>query len=152
MNLYRLVRKVVKLPRPNEIWGNEIRNSWRPYTIYLYFRMCMNQTLSHVGAVMGLFNTIVGLLILFELKDIASPKTVILGGLALFLFILALGHTIVAVGIMKKETMLLNSQNPEIREILVLSRRSNKLCLKCGKKEWQINKSGELLCYDCENS
>ena len=89
--IYHIARTLFKLPRPNEIWEGA-ENSWTLERFYQYADTCFSEGMSHATKPFGIVNTIVGFLVLFEVKDVASTGWVILVGSLLFFAPLILGH------------------------------------------------------------
>jgi len=114
-NLYGLLRKYLKLPRPDEIWKN-VPNRWGAWQILLYGDMALSLPLAYAGKPISIFNTIVGLLILFKLNDLPTTPLIIFG-IVLFFVLLIVGHIGIATGLIKRGAELQNSQNTDLMEI-----------------------------------
>ena len=146
-NLYGLLRKYTKLPRPNEIWRS-VPNRWTFKLAYFYANMALSESMSHAQKPMSIFNTIVGLLILFELKQIAPAWILVIVGIALFLGLLIVGHTLIAIGFLKQQAELKVNNEPDLLEI-----RNNvrKLMWKSLTPEERSSKSGLCKKGECPN-
>ena len=114
-NLYGLLRKYLKLPRPDEIWKNT-PNKWGAWQVFLYADMALSLPLAYAGKPISIFNTIVGLLILFKLNDLPTTPLIIFG-IVLFFVLLIVGHIGIATGLIKRGAELQNSQNTDLMEI-----------------------------------
>ena len=114
-NLYGLLRKCLKLPRPDEIWKN-VPNKWGTWQILLYGDMALSLPLAYAGKPISIFNTIVGLLILFKLNDLPTAPLIIFG-IVLFFFLLIVGHVGIVGGLIRRGAELQNSQNTDLMEI-----------------------------------
>ena len=114
-NVYGLLRKYLKLPRPNEIWKN-VPNKWGAWQVLLYADMALSVPLGYGMKPMSIFNTIVGLLILFQLNDLPATPLIIFG-VVLFFTLLIAGHLAIVIGFIKRGTELQNSQNTDLIEI-----------------------------------
>lgn len=117
MNIYHVARKVFKLPRPNEVWGEQAMNVWNPLNLYLYSKFAFSSALSHVGIVLGVLQTVLMFSIKFEAWGIGGPLAVALltGGGILSLFLI--GHILFVFGVIKRENTMTQSQNKELMEI-----------------------------------
>ena len=115
-NLYGVLRKYLKLPRPPEIWRN-VPDKWTFWQILLYADMILSVPLGYAQKPMSIVNTIIGLLILLEVKQVASGGIVIIAGLILFFLLLIAGHIAVVMGLIKRSAELQNSQNSDLIEI-----------------------------------
>ena len=114
-NVYGLLRKYLKLPRPNEIWKN-VPNKWGAWQVLLYADMALSVPLGYGMKPVSIFNTIVGLLILFQLNDLPATPLIIFG-VVLFFTLLIAGHLAIVMGFIKRGTELQNSQNTDLIEI-----------------------------------
>ena|SRR3990167_1851680 len=114
-NLYGLLRKYAKLPRPDEIWKDS-PNKWGVWQILLYGDMALSVPLGYGMKPMSIFNTIVGLLILFKLEELPTTPLIIFG-VVLFFTLLIAGHLAIAMGFIKRGAELQNSQNTDLIEI-----------------------------------
>ena len=114
-NIYGLLRKYLKLPRPDEIWKN-VSNKWGAWQVLLYADMALSLPLAYAGKPISIFNTIVGLLILFKLNDLPTAPLIIFG-IVLFFVLLIVGHIGIATGLIKRGAELQNSQNTDLMEI-----------------------------------
>ena len=114
-NLYGLLRKYLKLPRPDEIWKN-VPNKWGLWQGLLYGDMALSLPFAYAGKPISIFNTIVGLLILFKLNDLPTTPLIIFG-IVLFFVLLIVGHIGIATGLIKRGAELQNSQNTDLMEI-----------------------------------
>src|SRR3990167_7999689 len=114
-NLYGFLRKYAKLPRPDEIWKN-VPNKWGLWQMLLYADMSLSLPLGYAQKPVSIFNTIVGLLILFKLNDLPTTPLIIFG-VVLFFFLLILGHIGIVAGLIKRGAELQNSQNTDLIEI-----------------------------------
>src|SRR3990167_10204965 len=114
-NLYGLLRKYLKLPRPDEIWKNT-PNKWGAWQVFLYADMALSLPLAYAGKPLSIFNTIVGLLILFKLEELPTTPLIILG-VVLFFTLLIAGHLAIAMCFIKRGAELQNSQNTDLIEI-----------------------------------
>ena len=130
--LYHLARTILKLPRPNEIWeGTE--NRWNVWTGLLYFRYASGTLLGWAGMFLGLIQTI----------GIYGDKLGIEGwwgylswfSIGFFLIFLA-GHTLVVLGVLKKENTLTQSQNKEFIEIRDNTRKILEIADPCYAHYW----------------
>ena len=114
-NLYGLLRKYLKLPRPDEIWKNT-PNKWGAWQVFLYADMALSLPLAYAGKPISIFNTILPLLILFKLNDLPTTPLIIFG-IVLFFVLLIVGHIGIATGLIKRGAELQNSQNTDLMEI-----------------------------------
>ena len=113
---YDFLRKYIKLPRPIEIW-RDVPNKWTPKLIYFYGNMALGESLGQIHKPISVFNTIVGILILFKLEGIASSEIIISIGVLIFFFLLIAGHALLASGFIKQQAELSMYQVPDIIEI-----------------------------------
>src|SRR3990167_8698260 len=82
-NPYGILRKYLKLPRPTDIWKN-VPDKWGAWQILLYADMALATPMGYAQKPMSIINTIIGVMILFEVKKMASSGTVIIIGILLF--------------------------------------------------------------------
>src|SRR3990167_8750067 len=115
-NPYGLLRKYLKLPRPTEIWKN-VPDKWGIWQILLYADLALAVPLGYAQKPMSIVNTIIGLLILLEIKQVASGGIVIIAGVILFFLLLIAGHLAITMGLIKRGAELQNSQNTDLIEI-----------------------------------
>lgn len=115
-NLYIFLRRIVKLPRPNEVWGGKIENKWTLANFYLYLKYCISYALSHVGLIFGVAGTVISFSTWLAVKgyqNINVPLMLFFG----ILLIAIGGHILITLGMVKRENNLTQSQNEEILEI-----------------------------------
>lgn len=114
-NIYGALRKYAKLPRPTEVWRN-VPDKWTLKFIYLYVDLALSQSLSVAMKPMSIFNTIVGLLILFKLSGLSNAPLIIFGVLLLFA-LLIFGHVLLTSGFAKQQSELSFTQSPDTIEM-----------------------------------
>lgn|SRR3990167_9715436 len=114
-NLYGFLRKYIKLPRPSEIWRN-IPDKWTPKLMYFYADMALANALSFAMKPVSIFNTIVGVLILFKLNNLPISPLIVMG-VVIFFGALVVGHIMIVEGFMKQQAELTNSQSPDLVEM-----------------------------------
>ena len=113
MNLYHLLRIALKLPRPNEIWGENTENKWNLYNGWLYAKYIFGVGSGEVYSFWNVIQT--SLLIYVAFKSSFWAITISASGI-IGLFIL--GHILTAIGYVKKTNSLAQSQNEQLMEIL----------------------------------
>ena len=115
-NIYRFLRKVIRLPRPNEIWGERVDNKWSFSKFYLYLKYCISYALSHIGLVFGVAGTVISFSTWLAVKGYQGINVPLMIGLGV-MFIALAGHVLIVLGMVKKENNLTQSQNEELLEI-----------------------------------
>lgn len=126
--IYSFLRKVFKLPRPNEIWG-DVDNRWDVFNLLLYAKFAIGHLSSWIGFAFGLFQTI-ALLGIYTEKTGSGFLVIALigGGIAMFIA----GHVLIVLGTMKREGNLAATQNEPTLKLLENTR---KILDKLEKKE-----------------
>ena len=111
--LYHIARKVLKLPRPNEIWEGA-ENKWNFSKGLLYYRYTSGTFLGWAGMFLGMIQTVGIYGDRLGITGWWGYVAWISGGL----FLVALGgHAMVVLNVMKLENTLTQSQNKEFIEI-----------------------------------
>jgi len=116
-NLYGLLRKYLKLPRPTEIWGEKVGNKWSPRLVYFYGRLAFGAAMGHLSMPKALLDTAIMFLVLFEVKEIATTWLLVLIGTSIIFAILSVGHILTVNDFIKQENQLAISQSPDMIEI-----------------------------------
>ena len=118
MSLYHLLRTVIKLPRPPEIWGKGVEDRWDFYSGWLYSKYIFGIGSGEIYSFWNVVQT--SLLIYVAFQSPFWSITISVGGIV-GLFVL--GHVLTTIGYVKKTNSLAQSQNEQLMEILENTRK-----------------------------
>ena len=113
--IYGFLRTVFKLPRPNEIWGDQAENKWNLVAVVSYLKFTTGHTSSWIGHIFGLIQTILLLGIVTKRTSLLILAPVVLAG-AIGMAIA--GHILIALGLMRKENDFAAAQSTPTVKIL----------------------------------
>ena len=86
---------------------------------YLYMKLCFNRSFSHLSVVFQIINFMILASVWLKMYVGAVPHTLIIGiGIVMGVSLFVIGHLDLTFNIMKRETSLANSFNPEIQLLL----------------------------------